>query len=95
MKLSEADRELLESIATDRMDQHIAAHRQEAKADLEILNKRAEVYWEVLDKLEDEDANAIHDYHDHSYWMAANEEKMLYKCGVLDGLRIAKCILEL
>ena len=95
MQLSDDDLEFLDSMATERIDQHYAVHRSETKADREALEQLDERYWKVLDKLPEEDADVIHAFHDHSFWMQAEMEKTLYKCGVLDGLRIAKCILEL
>jgi hypothetical protein len=45
--------------------------------------------------LPDEDADVIHAFHDKSFWMGAAMEKTMYKCGVLDGLRLARAIQEL
>lgn len=95
MKISDMDLEFLEMAATERIDQHVAANREVTKADRELLAKLDQRYWEVLENLSDEDAEAIHEFHDHSFWLMADEEKTLYKCGVLDGLRLAKFILEL
>ena len=95
MKISDMDLEFLETVVTERIDQHVAAHREATKASRELLAKLDRRYWEVLENLSEEDAEAIHEFHDHSFWMLAEEEKTLYKCGVLDGLRIAKFILEL
>ena len=95
MKLNDTDLEFLETVVTERIDQHVAANREATKADRELLAKLDQHYWEVLEKLSEEDADAIHEFHDHSFWMMAEEEKTLYKCGVLDGLRLAKSILEL
>ena len=80
---------------TERIDQHYAAHRDETKADQDALAQLDERYWEVLDRLPSEDADVIHAFHDKSFWLGAHMEKTLYKCGVLDGLRLAKTILEL
>mgnify|MGYP006936032152 CR=1 FL=1 len=95
MKLNDTDFEFLEFAATERIDQQVAANRETTQASRELLAKLDRRYWEVLENLSDEDAEAIHECHDHSFWMLAEEEKTLYKCGVLDGLRIAKFILEL
>ena len=95
MKLNDTDLEFLEFAATERIDQHVAANRKATQASRELLAKLDRRYWEVLENLSEEDAEAIHEFHDHSFWMMAEEEKTLYKCGVLDGLRIAKFILEL
>lgn len=95
MKLPDMDLRFLEAAATVRIDQHCAAHREETKADRERLAKLDERYWKVLDKLCEEDAEAIHAFHDFSFQTSAAEQKILYKCGVLDGLRIAKYIIEL
>lgn len=95
MKLTDMDLELLDFAATERIDQHVAANREATKSDRELLEKLDQHYWEVLEKLSKEDADAIHKFHDHSFWLIAEEEKLLYKCGVLDGLKLAKAILEL
>ena len=95
MKLNDTDLEFLETVVTERIDQHVAANREATKADRELLAKLDQHYWEVLEKLSEEDADAIHEFHDHSFWLMADEEKTLYKNGVLDGLRLAKFILEL
>lgn len=95
MKLNDTDLEFLEFAATERIDQHVAANREATKASRELLAKLDQRYWDVLGNLTEEDAEAIQEFHDHSFWMLAEEEKTLYKCGVLDGLRIAKIILEL
>ena len=95
MKISDMDLEFLEMAATERIDQHVAANREATKSSRELLAKLDRRYWEVLENLSEEDAEAIHEFHDHSFWLMAEEEKTLYKCGVLDGLRIAKFILEL
>ena len=95
MKLTKMDCDLIEATVTERIDQHVAANREATKADRELLAKLDQHYWEVLEKLSEEDADAIHEFHDHSFWLMADEEKTLYKNGVLDGLRLAKFILEL
>ena len=95
MKLNDTDLEFLEFAATERIDQHVAANRKATQDSRELLAKLDRRYWEVLENLTEEDAEAIHEFHDHSFWLMAEEEKTLYKCGVLDGLRIAKFILEL
>ena len=95
MEISDMDLEFLEMAATERIDQHVAANREATKADRELLAKLDQHYWEVLEKLSEEDAEAIHEFHDNSFWLMADEEKTLYKNGALDGLRLAKFILEL
>ena len=95
MKLREDDHKFLEFIASERIDQHYAAHREETRTDQDALAELDERYWAVLDSLPDEDADVIHAFHDHSYWMQAAMEKTMYKCGVLDGLRLARAIQEL
>jgi hypothetical protein len=95
MKLNEDDLRLIDLVVTERIDQHYAAHQEETRADRQALEELDEQYWEVLDRLPDEDADVIHAFHDKSFWMGAAMEKTLYKCGVLDGLRLAKAILEL
>ena len=95
MKISDMDLEFLETVVTERIDQHVAANREATKPGRELLAKLDQRYWDVLGNLTEEDAEAIHEFHDHSFWLMAEEEKTLYKCGVLDGLRLAKIILEL
>ena len=95
MKLNDDDLRLIDFVTSERIDQHYAAHRDETKSDRDALEQLDERYWAVLDKLPDEDADVIHAFHDHSYWMQAAMEKTMYKCGVLDGLRLARAIQEL
>lgn len=95
MKLTEMDLELIEATATERIDQYYALHRKNTKAEWEHLKILDERYWAVLNRLSEKDAEVIHEFHDCSFWMQSAFEKDLYKHGVLDGLRLAKTILEL
>ena len=95
MNLSEMDIELIETVATERIDQYYAAHRENRNTEWERLKILDERYWSVLNRLSEIDAECIHEFHDYSFSMQAAFEKELYKHGVLDGLRLAKTIAEL
>jgi hypothetical protein len=95
MKLTEADLEFLGIAMMERIQQHYSTHHEETKADFERLVELEKPYQEVLSRLSAEDVQAVHAFHEHCFHMGANCEAMLYRCGVLDGLRLAKLLMEL
>lgn len=95
MKLTDMDLDLIDTTATERIDQYYALHQKDIKSEREHLKELDERYWSVLDRLSEKDAECIHEFHDYSFWMQSEFEKVLYKHGVLDGLRLARLFLEL
>lgn len=95
MKITDSDRDFLHTAALERIQHHYLAHREETKADWERLEELEKPYQAVLSRLSAEDVQAIHDFHEHCFFMGANAEIMLYRCGVLDGLRLAKYLMTL
>lgn len=95
MSMTQSDREFLHTAALERIQFHYEAHQDETKADRERLAALEKPYQNALAHLSTKEVKAIHDFHELSFNMSADSELMLYKCGVLDGLRLAKLLLEL
>lgn len=95
MSMTQSDREFLHTAALERIQYHYEAHQEETKANRERLAALEKPYQDALSHLCPEEVKTIHDFHELSFNMSADSELMLYKCGVLDGLRLAKLLLQL
>ena len=67
MKLSDMDLELIETAATERIDQYYAMHQNNTKAEWEHLKVLDERYWSVLNRLSEKDAESIHEFHGYGH----------------------------
>lgn len=93
MKLTDADCSFLAAAASSRIQHHYEIHHSATQKDRKRLVELEQSYQAVLARLCPDDADAIRAFHDQCFTMGADAERMLFRAGVLDGLRLAKLIL--
>ena len=89
--MNEADKEFLWGMMHERMTQHYAAHHQKPGSSPEP----EEQFTRTLAALPKEQAETVHRYLEYLFEKSADAERLYYRCGLIDGIRLLSYIQSL
>lgn len=82
------DREFLNTVIGERIEQLYEEHMDELRPHKDELMRLEKGYWSALDKLSEDDSEAVQAFTEHTFHQSANVEKVMYRLGVIDGIRL-------
>ncbi|GEM_PF-5698407 len=89
------ENEFLDAIVQERIQHHYQEHHQEIQPDRSRFLELAEQYQEVMTHLNEADLEVVQNYQEYVFNSSAAVETVLYKAGVLDGLRLGILVRKL
>lgn len=90
--MNRQEKDFLNSIVQQRIQYHFQEHQKEIQPDRGRFLALAEKYQEVMTHLNKTDLEVVQEYQEYVFNSSAAVEKVLYKAGVLDGLRLGKLV---
>lgn len=86
--MTNRDREFLSTAIGERIEQLYEEHMDELRPHKDELIRLEKGNWSALDKLSVDDSKAVQAFTEHTFHQSANVEKVMYRLGVIDGIRL-------
>lgn len=90
--MTNRDGEFLDTVIGERIEQLYEEHMDELRPHKDELMRLESGYWSALDKLSKDDLIAVQAFTEHTIYQSANVEKIMYRLGVIDGIRLKNAI---
>jgi L-lactate utilization protein LutB len=86
------EKEFMDAIVQERIQHYFQEHQEEIQPDRSRFLELAEQYQEVMSHLNEADLEVVQNYQEYVFHSSAAVETVLYKAGVLDGLRLGRMV---
>ena len=90
--MNQNDRAFLDAIANERIQFHYSAYQEKARPDEDSFFALEDRFQAALEQLGKENSDAVREYLEYLFHTSAATQTMLYKAGMVDGIRLTHLI---